>query len=150
MVLYTEVDMNTKVKKTDPPVPTAFSNYLNAAMKQRGWNPSQFAVRCGFGPSQMSKLLSGETKEPGISTLERLASALEIPLRVLVEQLGFKVDDPQQASGDSIIDKQVARLAETDPEYRKLWDDLNRLDPDDRSAVRAYMQGRISRKVQGD
>jgi HTH-type transcriptional regulator / antitoxin HipB len=57
---------------------------LQAARKQRGWTQEELSARSGVQPGEISRMEAGK-RDPQVSTLEKLAAALEIPPGRLLE-----------------------------------------------------------------
>ncbi len=57
---------------------------LRAARKKRKWTQEDLAVRSGVHAGEISRMEGGK-RDPQVSTVERLAAALEIPPGQLLE-----------------------------------------------------------------
>jgi transcriptional regulator with XRE-family HTH domain len=57
---------------------------LRAARKQRGWTQEELSERSGVQAGEISRMEAGK-RDPQVSTVEKLAVALEIPPGQVVE-----------------------------------------------------------------
>lgn len=58
-------------------------NAIKVLRQQKGFKQTDFAVECGLSQSYLSSIEKGR-KEPTLSILKQIASALSIPMPVLV------------------------------------------------------------------
>jgi transcriptional regulator with XRE-family HTH domain len=54
------------------------SDRLREALEEKGWSQQTLSKRSGVHHQQIYKLLSGETLDPRVSTMRRLAQALDV------------------------------------------------------------------------
>lgn len=100
----------------------SFANRLVTIRQHRGLTQEQVAERTGMHRNQMSNMernvSSGERfADPHLSTIFRLAMALDVPPEFLIPDLGAKVRrrSPEQAS--------AASMSRVEAELRRLLDD---------------------------
>lgn len=61
-----------------------FGKHISALRKGRGWSQEEFADKCGFARSYMSRIERGRAN-PSIDAIETLANALKVPVVALFE-----------------------------------------------------------------
>ncbi len=122
----------------------ALASFLRAERDQRGWDDKDIEAATGLPKSTISNLLNERIQHPDLATLAALAHGLRVPLRVIVERLGYSIEgQPVQRLGSlDAIDQELARIAEyrdflaQKPEVLKEVQNLIRwrfgLSPDDR------------------
>jgi len=76
---------------------------IKLCRQQRGCTQSELAKLAGISISYLSLLERGERSDPGLSTIEKVAAALDIPLSLLF----FVAADPSELKGLSheIVEK---------------------------------------------
>lgn len=112
--------------------------YLRAEIDKRGWNDLLLSSKSGVDKGTLHNLLHNPDVVPTLTTLDRLASALSVPLARLVEQTGFSLGPDRRAATVG----RIAELFEGDPRLAAVIEELTALPPDDLPAVAAYIAGR--------
>lgn len=72
---------------------TKLAKNLDRVIKNKGTNPTALAKLSGVPQPTIFKILKGQSKNPGVSTIESLASALDVS----VPQLLYDPDLPKEA-----------------------------------------------------
>lgn len=88
----------------------SFTERLNQVMDERGWRQIDLCRASGLTSSQVAFLVTGKTKDPGLSTATKVAKALNVSLEYLA---GIK-DDPtiERRTPISIAEIETVRLVE--------------------------------------
>ena len=68
------------------------SDQLRARISELGWNIETTAQRTELHRQMITKLLSGETRDPRLSTLKRLSRGLRMSIDELVENTGLALN----------------------------------------------------------
>lgn len=58
--------------------------YILVTMEKRGWNIAETAIRCDMSYRTFQSILYGERKDIKLSTLIRVANALDVPLSEMI------------------------------------------------------------------
>jgi transcriptional regulator with XRE-family HTH domain len=66
------------------------SKTMQRLLEEKGWSKQTLCKRAGLHYQQVYKVLSGQTQDPRLSTLIRLAKAFDLPLGFLQD-----VEEPQ-------------------------------------------------------
>lgn len=72
------------IRKESVPVSLAVADALASARARAGISQSELSAKCGIDQSDISKIEKGVTN-PSISTLNRLAIALEMELKIIIQ-----------------------------------------------------------------
>lgn len=79
------------------------ANVLTAKREERGWSESELARRAGLNQSTVHRILKGESQNPQINYIERLARALGLDI---AEVLGLRgTATPEVAPGPALQDR---------------------------------------------
>lgn len=74
------------------------SNNLSRYMARKGWSPADLARATKTDPSALSRILTGENKNPSIQTLIKFADKLDTtPARLIGEESEFATVPPFEA-----------------------------------------------------
>jgi transcriptional regulator with XRE-family HTH domain len=111
--------------------------YLQSEIDQRGWSATDLARKSGITKSNISKLFQNPSRIPQLTTLGKLARALDVPLPRLIALCGFEME-PDEGAPDA---GQVAILFETMPELRQAVGSWSQLSEEYRRALVAYADG---------
>ncbi len=65
-------------------------------MDAKGWNQARLAVESGVAEETLSKIMTGATEDPQMSTLTRLAYALDETVGALLAEKGFDLNAADQ------------------------------------------------------
>ncbi|MFT5871145.1 MAG: transcriptional regulator with XRE-family HTH domain [Clostridium sp.] len=60
-------------------------------LKRRGWTKYRLAKESGIGQSTLSEILSGKKKNPSIETLQKISTALGVPMSTLIVDNSFSL-----------------------------------------------------------
>lgn len=116
------------------------SSLLQSEIKKRGWTMKDLASRSGVSPAALSKLSNNPDQMPDLRTLSALSTALELPMRRLVEACGIPVEgDPSDE------EERTKALIVSVPELQDLLSMLRELTPDDRASVLAHTEFLVHR-----
>ncbi len=109
---------------------------LEKRRKVKGWSWDDLANESGVSRSSLAKIRHSTTAVPSLVTLEKLANALSMPLRELIEACGYVLDD-------AVVTPQskAAMLVQTVPSLAMIVDHLSELTADDREALRTMIEG---------
>lgn len=111
--------------------------YLQSELDHRGWTATDLASKSGITKSNISKLFRNPDRIPQLTTLEKLARGLDVPIAHLITLCGFDV-----SGGEGAPDaEQVAMLFETMPELRAVIGSWSQLSEEYRRALVAYAEG---------
>lgn len=110
--------------------------FLRRQIETRGTDASRLARKSGVNKSTLSKLLSNSEIVPELTTLEKLARALELPLVRLMVAAGY---DPGEGIGPLELE-QAAILLDAVPELQEVAHSLASFSPDERGAILAYIR----------
>jgi transcriptional regulator with XRE-family HTH domain len=90
---------------------------LAAFVKQRvqelGWTERYFEDVSGISKTALRAIMTGETSEPKLGNLVRLAKALDTSLIHLIELCGFPIDDAV------LTEEEISVLRQLNPEQRR-------------------------------
>ena len=64
-----------------------YGEVLNYYIELTGIKKAELARRLGVSRSQISELISGETKEPGLTRAKNIADALGVPLEDMLNMM---------------------------------------------------------------
>lgn len=59
---------------------------LRVMMARRNWNQKRLAQEAGLSPLTVSRIISGDTKNPGVETLQKLVDAMGYTLKDLLDE----------------------------------------------------------------
>ncbi len=80
----------------ETPKPEDFPARLNATMSAKGKNAAVLAREAGLNPTAVYDILSGKSRNPQIKTVEKIATALGVPLANVIGSAEF--GEPAEAS----------------------------------------------------
>jgi ribonucleoside-diphosphate reductase alpha chain len=112
--------------------PQELGDTLKALMAEKGMNPKTLAEAAGLNPTGVYDILSKKSASPKVSTLTKLARALEVPAARLLPQqdkspevLASTDAEPQQPHGDVVyISEPLDRPQQLEGQTYKLkWPD---------------------------
>jgi transcriptional regulator with XRE-family HTH domain len=83
--------------------------------EERGWLQEELAARAGITQAQVSRLESGEQRDPRWSTLEGLARAFGLSLDALTGRSG-----DHRAPGELALDSRTTRYPDTEARIEAL------------------------------
>ena len=114
------------------------SSLLTREIERRGWSMRELAAKSGVSSSTLSNITTKPDVMPDLRTLAALSTALELPMRQLVEACGIPVEAP--ADDD---DERTIALIRAVPELEKFLMLLNQLRPDDRASILAHTESLV-------
>lgn len=68
-----------------------FGTYLAKLRTDRGWSQRTLAILAGCTNAEISRIESGEYKQPTLAMLEKLSYALGVPLLSLIDAAGYDI-----------------------------------------------------------
>ncbi|HEX2123166.1 MAG TPA: S24 family peptidase [Thermoanaerobaculia bacterium] len=88
---------------------------IQAAMDAKGWNQARLAAESGVAEETLSKIMTGATEDPQMSTLTRLAYALDETVGALLGEKGFDLTAADQQRVRDFIAWAARKLEATPP-----------------------------------
>lgn len=123
---------------------SALVAFIRKEMEDRNWTQLDLSEKSSIPDSTLSRLLSGQVKEPKLSVLYQLAIAFGMPLSHLMAFSGFP------AEGVTTADRQSQRLialTEAFPWLASVVEEIADLLPEDREAILAYLETMRNRRA---
>jgi transcriptional regulator with XRE-family HTH domain len=117
------------------------SSLLLQEIERRGWSMRDLAAESGVSSSTLSNITTKPDVMPDLRTLSALSSALELPMRQLVEACGIPVEGAVADSKD-----RISALIGAVPELQQFLNLLGQLTPDDRDSVLTYTEMLVQRR----
>jgi transcriptional regulator with XRE-family HTH domain len=132
----------TKIRNAGVDMPAQeshrFRNYVLKRMKDNGFQTqSDLAAKVGLNAPTLNRLITGKVKDPELPTFVLLAEALGDPLWRILEEAGYKVEQPTDPEAS---ERELARQIEATPELRPIVEWLFDLDLADRVAVMTFVE----------
>ena len=88
-------------------VSMALKDYIAEQMKRRGWSQRRAAEKFGLSHGALGKITRGQTLQPDVETLGKIAQGFEIPLSRLLSESGHQVGGGVDANA---IQAKIAQL----------------------------------------
>jgi len=108
--------------------------YIQELLDRRGWRQKDLAVAAEMAPTTLNNIFSKPHVEQRLSTLEKLAEALDVPLELLIEKAGFALD--LQGRPELCL---LADLQHKNPRIRKMLEKLCHLSAEQQDVVEAII-----------
>jgi transcriptional regulator with XRE-family HTH domain len=108
------------------------SDYLKSEIARRSLSVRKAADHIGISHVTLLRILSGET--PNLDTLHKLSDWAHADLAFLLQLLGYHVEIK------NVEMDRLARLVEFDPSYRRLFDLIEKLGPDELEYAVDYLE----------
>lgn len=87
--------------------------FVKQRVKELGWTERYFEDVSGISKTALRAIMAGETSEPKLGNLVRLAKALDASLIHLIELCGFPIDEVD------LTEEEMSILRQLSPEQRK-------------------------------
>jgi transcriptional regulator with XRE-family HTH domain len=121
----------------------ALANYIRERLQGLGWTQKDLAANSGVPAATISRILTRKDYEPDLSTLARLAVALEAPLWRLIMLAGYPISAPSDPEEQT---RRYQALVESFPWLLPVVEDFAGLTPDDRESLLTYMEAQRLRR----
>jgi len=108
------------------------SDYLKSEIARRSLSVRKAADHIGISHVTLLRILSGET--PNLDTLRKLSGWAYADLAFLLQLLGYHIETKNVE-----LDR-LARLVEYDPSYRRLFDLIEKLGPEELEYAVDYLE----------
>jgi transcriptional regulator with XRE-family HTH domain len=108
------------------------SDYLKSEIARRSLSVRKAADHIGISHVTLLRILSGET--PNLDTLHKLSGWTHADLAFLLQLLGYQVETK------NVEMDRLARLVEFDPTYRRLFDLIEKLGPEQLEYAVDYLE----------
>lgn len=118
--------------------------FVRKEMGDRGWTQLDLSEKSSIPDSTLSRLLSGQVKEPKLSVLYQLAIAFGMPLSHLMALAGFPVEG---VTTEDRQNKRLIALMDSFPWLPSVAEEIADLLPEDREAVLAYLETMRNRRI---
>ena len=115
---------------------TPLAEWLNHEFDSRGWSQREAARKTGVSFTALNSILKGQTQVPDLVNLDKIATALDVPLVFLIEKCGIEV----RFRAPTDRDRYLADLVARQPAYRSAVKDLLTLTPEDFAAAAKYIE----------
>jgi transcriptional regulator with XRE-family HTH domain len=111
--------------------------YLRDELAARNLTLTDLEAATGIPDATLSRIFSGEVKDPKGSQLARIAQAMQIPAHVILARAGITDTAPADATAEL---QRIAAIISDKPELQSILDKLIGLSPRDIRAVRKYIE----------
>lgn len=122
---------------------TAFGTYIRAKLKSRAWNQQSLAIAAEIPASTLSALMTGQNKEAELSTLVKIANALEVDLGEVLEVCGYPVT---RSISSEVRDRRLAIVLDSAPWMRPLAETIAELPEGDQDSVVSFVEHLAQRR----
>jgi transcriptional regulator with XRE-family HTH domain len=124
---------------------SALATFLRAELEKRGWRPYNLAIRSGVASSTLWNILNAEDVVPKRETLTRLARALELPPRILLEYAGYVIDE-SSSSEERLM--RLSRLLDAMPRLGELAEKIAQLSSDEQDVALSLLEAHLALRRQ--
>ncbi len=108
---------------------------INQVMKEKKWGQINLVRRTKEGGSKISQIVNGKVKDPRMSTLIKLADALDVSL----DYLAGRTDSPMGFCDEELEDLRI------DARARKLLRGFDLLPPEGKDAIQDQVDFQLSK-----
>lgn len=127
---------------------SVFGTYIKMLMDRKNWSQSDLAAHAKVAASTVNNWLNNDDPViPKPATLNRLADALEVTRREMLEHAGFEIEDspsPEARAG------RYGKLIEGMPRVQEIAEELFKLNPEEQdialSVLEAHLRERRRRR----
>jgi transcriptional regulator with XRE-family HTH domain len=124
---------------------SALGTYLLGVLRQRNLSQEDLAERSGVGSARISAIVNDATYEPRLGTYVKIAEALNVPLRSLLEAAGYPIEN---ATTEAARERRLLTVLEAAPWLAPVLDDLAQLPPEDQNSVVSFLHWHLDRRRQ--
>lgn len=86
-----------------------FGRWLRTTRASRGYGLNQFARKIGCSPSELSRIETGQRRNPNATIVRRIAKALNIPITELYARLGYLDAEIQEGEEPTSLEEFLSR-----------------------------------------
>ncbi len=122
---------------------STLGTYVLGLMQQRNLTQEQLAEKSGVGAGRISEMINKPDVEPRISTFVRVAKALGVPLRSLLEAAGYSIEEAETAEDQQ---RRLSLLLEVAPWMGPMMEEVAALPPDDQASVAAFVRWHLEQR----
>jgi transcriptional regulator with XRE-family HTH domain len=131
------------MKRNRPARTSVLGTYLLGLLEKRNMTQDQLAEQSGVGAARISDMINKPEAEPRLSTFVKVATALDVPLRTLLDAAGYPIERVETAAE---AQRRLALLLDAAPWMGPMMEEVAALPPDDQASVASFVRWHLDQR----